>query len=44
MIRVRRSGRAWCPFSNRAESAGESVSELIAEITVEMAMVRANCL
>jgi hypothetical protein len=33
-----------CACSNLAASAGESVSELIAEITVEMAMVTANCL
>ena len=31
-------------LSSNAASAGESVSELIAEITVEMAMVSANCL
>jgi hypothetical protein len=31
-------------FSRRAASAGDRVSELIAEITVEMAMVTANCL
>ena len=33
-----------CFFSSRAASAGDSVSELTAEITVEMAMVIANCL
>ena len=35
-------GRPSCGLSNSAASAGESVSELIAEMTVEMAMVTAN--
>ena len=40
-------GRAWKTpfsrgFSSRADRAGESVSELNAEITVEVAIVRAN--
>jgi hypothetical protein len=33
-----------CCLRSSAASAGESVSELIAEITVEMAIVIANCL
>ena len=33
-----------CGLSSRADSAGLSVSELIAEITVEIAIVSANCL
>jgi hypothetical protein len=41
---VRRSLGASCPLSSSAASAGERVSELTAEITVEMAMVSANCL
>lgn len=41
---VGRSFFAPCGFNSRAASAGESVSELMAEITVEMAMVTANCL
>ncbi len=40
--RVRRSFGASWPFSNTAASAGLSVSELNAEITVEIAMVSAN--
>ena len=36
-------GWSW-PRRSRAASAGDSVSELIAEITVEIAMVTANCL
>ncbi len=44
MPRVSQSfGSSW-PFSSNAASAGESVSELNAEITVEMAMFIANCL
>lgn len=35
---------ASCGLSSMAASAGDRVSELIAEITVEMAMVTANCL
>jgi hypothetical protein len=42
MTRVVRSGAAPCGRSRMALSAGESVSELIAEITVEKAMVSAN--
>jgi hypothetical protein len=34
---------ASCDFSSNAASAGDSVSELMAEITVEIAMVSANC-
>ena len=34
-------GASW-PRSSRAASAGDSVSELIAEITVEIAIVTAN--
>ncbi len=34
-------GASWL-FSSKAASAGDSVSELNAEITVEMAMVSAN--
>jgi hypothetical protein len=36
------SGGAPCGFSRMALSAGERVSELNAEITVEKAMVKAN--
>ncbi|MNV34907.1 hypothetical protein D3C71_1263410 [compost metagenome] len=36
-------GSLW-PLSSSADRAGDSVSELIAEITVEIAMVTANCL
>ena len=36
-------GASWL-LSSSAASAGDSVSELIAEITVEIAMVSANCL
>jgi len=35
---------ASCECSNLAASAGDKVSELIAEITVEIAIVTANCL
>ena len=44
MSRVGASGAAPCGLSSRAASAGDRVSELIAEITVEMAIVTANCL
>src|SRR5690606_14233664 len=44
MARVSQSGLSWWPLSSRADSAGDKVSELNAEITVEMAMVMANCL
>ena len=44
MPRVSASGRAPCGLSSSADSAGLSVSELIAEITVEIAIVSANCL
>jgi hypothetical protein len=44
MTRVSASlGASW-PFSSSAANAGDSVSELIAEITVEIAIVTANCL
>ena len=36
-------GASWA-FSSSAASAGDSVSELKAEITVEIAIVSANCL
>ena len=36
-------GWSW-PFSSRAASAGDSVSELMAEMTVLIAIVTANCL
>jgi hypothetical protein len=39
---VSRSGGAPCGFSRMALSAGDNVSELIAEMTVENAMVSAN--
>ncbi|MNJ67163.1 hypothetical protein D3C77_633070 [compost metagenome] len=42
--REKRSLGAWCSCSNTAASAGDRVRELKAEITVEMAMVKANCL
>ncbi len=42
MPRVSTSFGAPCAFSSSAASAGESVSELIAEITVEIAIVSAN--
>ena len=42
-MRVSRSGFAPCGFSSTAARAGESVRELNAEITVEMAIVSANC-
>ena len=35
---------ASCDFSSFAARAGDRVSELIAEITVEIAIVTANCL
>jgi hypothetical protein len=41
--RVSRSGGAPCGRSRMALSAGERVSELNAEMTVEKAIVRANC-
>ena len=44
MPRVSASFGSSRPFSSRAARAGESVSELTAEITVEMAIVTANCL
>ena len=44
MPRVSASGCAPCGLSSSADSAGLSVSELIAEITVEIAIVSANCL
>ncbi|MNM76457.1 hypothetical protein D3C81_882830 [compost metagenome] len=40
----KRSFGAWCSLSSTAARAGDRVRELKAEITVEMAMVRANCL
>ncbi len=42
MPRVSASGLAPCGLSSTAASAGDSVSELNAEITVEMAIVSAN--
>ncbi|MNY71124.1 hypothetical protein D3C86_2093980 [compost metagenome] len=36
-------GSLW-PLSSKALSAGDRVNELIAEITVEIAIVTANCL
>ena len=42
MPRVSESGCAPCGLSSTAASAGDSVSELNAEITVEMAIVSAN--
>ena len=44
MKRVSASGDSLRPFNSNAASAGERVSEFTAEITVEMAMVSANCL
>ena len=44
MKRVSRSGSASWLRSSTAASAGDRVSELKVEITVEMAMVMANCL
>jgi len=44
IIRANQSFRAWWSLSNTAHNAGERVSELNAEMTVEMAMVMANCL
>jgi hypothetical protein len=43
MMRVRRSGGAFLGRNSRDANAGDSVSELNAEITVEMLMVSANC-
>src|SRR5204862_4557708 len=43
MMRVGRSAAASCGRSSTAASAGESVSELNAEISVENAIVNANC-
>src|SRR3984957_13286170 len=42
--RVKRSGAASCDLSSSADNAGDSVSELNAEMTVEIAIVSANCL
>ncbi|MNN91447.1 hypothetical protein D3C81_2095650 [compost metagenome] len=42
-LEKRSFGASW-PLSNTAASAGDRVRELKAEITVEIAMVRANCL
>ncbi|MCY1422233.1 hypothetical protein D9M71_379090 [compost metagenome] len=42
--REKRSFGAWWSLSKTAAKAGDNVSELNAEITVEMAMVKANCL
>ena len=44
MARVSASFGASWPFSSKAASAGDNVSELKAEITVEIATVSANCL
>ncbi len=44
MKRDRRSGCAPSGFSSSAARAGERVRELNAEITVEIAIVSANCL
>ena len=44
MPRVRASFGASWDFSSNAASAGDSVNELNAEITVEIATVSANCL
>ena len=44
MARERKSFFAPCGCNSTAESAGLRVSELKAEMTVEMAMVMANCL
>jgi hypothetical protein len=44
MNRVSASGESLRPLRRSAASAGESVSELTAEITVEIAIVSANCL
>ncbi len=44
MPRVSASFGASWDFSSTAASAGDSVSELNAEITVEIATVSANCL
>jgi hypothetical protein len=37
------SGASPCGFSRSAASAGDSVNELMAEMTVEIAIVSANC-
>ena len=44
MPRVRASFGASCGRSRMAQSAGDRVSELKAEITVLIAIVTANCL
>jgi hypothetical protein len=41
--RWNRSGASPCGFSSKAASAGDSVNEFTAEITVLIAMVNANC-
>ena len=43
MMLANQSFFAWWPFSRIALSAGERVSELNALMTVETAMVSANC-
>ncbi|MNG10689.1 hypothetical protein D3C84_941750 [compost metagenome] len=42
-LEKRSFGASWL-LSSTAANAGDRVSELKAEITVEMAMVKANCL
>ncbi|MNY66717.1 hypothetical protein D3C86_2041890 [compost metagenome] len=42
-LEKRSFGAPW-PLSSTAANAGDRVRELKAEITVEMAMVNANCL
>jgi hypothetical protein len=44
MMHASLSFGAACDRSNFAASAGDKVSELIADITVEIAIVTANCL
>gem|GEM_PF-6624461 len=44
MTRVKASFGASCSRRSLAASAGDRVSELTAEITVEIAIVTANCL
>ncbi len=44
VMRVTASGASARPFNSQADSAGDSVSEFTAEMSVEMAMVTANCL
>ena len=44
MVRHNQSFGSWWFLSKTAHNAGESVSELKAEMTVEIAMVMANCL